>query len=59
MVTEDKVTKVTAAESMAVTVTTEEETTEEEEEVITGAEVTHIAGITTGIRDSTHRLPQR
>ena len=44
MVTEDKVTKVTAAESMAVTVTTEEETTEEEEEVITGAEVTHIAG---------------
>ena len=43
MVTEDKVTKVTAAESMAVTVTTEEETTEEEE-VITGAEVTHIAG---------------
>lgn len=42
MVTEDKVTKVTAAESMAVTVTTEEETTEEE--VITGAEVTHIAG---------------
>ena len=39
MVTEDKVTKVTAAESMAVTVTTEEE-----EEVITGAEVTHIAG---------------